>query len=144
MTLMTTFALALDATDSASAAAALRAIADQIDTGYTHSHDFDHAWTLDLPEPDEPLTGEELAVAYTSFVQDLWETDPETVKARYGGARTPRTAGQLTEVLGADTDLIHPSKWALSDLFAQHLRDTGRWLPDTAAEFAPLVIGAHR
>lgn len=80
-----------------------------------------------------PLVGEDLAVAYISYVNDLFSRQPNAVRRRYNETIPGPVA--LARTLGDDTDHTYPSKWAFAESFIHYLKSTGQWSPETAHEF---------
>lgn len=85
-----------------------------------------------------PLTGENLAVAYISYVYELWQSNYQAVAEAYRAlGLTVPTERAINAALATDTDLVHPSEWVLSRAFQAHLIKTAQWTPETAADFQP-------
>lgn len=132
------------------AADLLRQIANQIEEGFTSNPALIDSngervgtWECDLPEEPQPLTGEELVVAYIAWVDQTWATDPKRIADGYADlmidVRDDRTQRAATI---SDTDMVHPSNWVFLTDFITHLKSAGQYSTETAAELAPIPQAA--
>lgn len=117
----------------------LRDIAQQIDTGGTggvvSGQDGEPVGSWSCVQPERlPMIGEELVVAYVAWVDNLWVADPGRVKAGYCLLDVHDDESQRQATI-MDTDMVPPSRWTFRDAFVAHLKRTGQYAPETAAEF---------